>query len=96
MAKKDIKNPLSKKGFITFLGQLIEIHYFKDPQEETSSLESLKNLLFPSDLPDEEYNDLIGFIKNTMDDLIINAKNIDKISEELKEQVKNTNIIFLV
>ena len=88
MSKKNIKNPLSKNAYKTFLGQFIDIHFFNDPKEEATSLESLKNMLFPSDLPDEEFNDLIEFIKIVMEDIIINAKQVSKISEELSEQVK--------
>ena len=94
MSKKEIKNPLSENGYKTFIEQYLQIHFINDRKEEKSSLESLKNLLFPSDFPDESLNDLIEFVKIVVEDLILYVKDKEKINQELDEQVYIINIKF--
>ena len=80
----NIKVPISKSYFNTYLNSFISIHFFKDNQV---SLENLKNLLFPLDYLDHEFNKLNDFIKNVCDDSIINGKDSILLRKDLIKRV---------
>ena len=76
--------PIKKAYFITFLNSLIPIHFFKD---DSITIESLKNLLFPTTVSDEEFNTLVKFIFELFDELIKNNKDKILIEKDLKKNV---------
>lgn len=80
--------PIKKNYYNTFINSLISIHFLN---EQTFSLESLKNLLFPPSLTDDEFNSLVKFILLIFDELIKNSK--DKII--LEKDLRKIVIIFL-
>ena len=75
-----IKVPIQKTYFTTFLNSLVSIHFFNTTE---FTIESLKNLLFPPEHPDKEFNELVTFIKIAFDELIRLNKDKETIEKEL-------------
>ena len=49
MSKTEIKNPLQKPIFKSFINQFIQIHYFQKGGEESREIENCKrNMIWPS------------------------------------------------
>ena len=49
MSKTEIKNPLQKPIFKSFINQFIQIHYFQKGGEESREIENFKrNMIWPS------------------------------------------------
>ena len=86
MSKTEIKNPLSKSMFKVFLTQYIQIHFFKPEKENKESLENLRNLLFPPETTDDDFNNLITFVTKLMDKLIKTEKELEDILGEINEE----------
>jgi hypothetical protein len=86
MSKIEIQNPLNRAMFKVFLTQFIQIKFFKEEKDFKSSLDSLKNLLFPPETTDEVFNNLISFVTKLIDLLIRTEKELDDISTELNEE----------
>jgi hypothetical protein len=82
-----IKIPVNKTYFNTFLNSFVSIHFYND---NSFTLESLKNLLFPPEHPDKEFNDLVNFIKIVFDDSI----KLNKDQETLKNDLGLTVIVI--
>jgi hypothetical protein len=80
-----IKIPFNKTYLNTFLNSFVPIHFYND---NSFTLESLKNLLFPPEHPDKEFNDLLNFVKNVFDDLIKLNMDKENIKKELSFTVK--------
>ena len=68
----------------TFINSLCSIHFLED---QSFSVESLKNLLFPPQHPDKEFNELVEFIKIIFEEFIKNNKNSEEMSYELHQIV---------
>ena len=79
-----IKVPINKTYFTTFLNSFLPIHFFNSTE---FTLESLKNLLFPPQHPDKEFNDLVSFIKIVLDEVIRNSKDGEAIGRDLRMKV---------
>ena len=86
MSKIEIKNPLSKSMFKVFLTQYIQIHFFKPEKDKKESLENLRNLLFPPETTDDDFNNLITFVTKLMDKLIKTEKELEDILGEINEE----------
>ena len=86
MSKIEIQNPLNRAMFKVFLTQFIQIKFFKEEKDFKSSLDNLKNLLFPPETTDEVFNNLISFVTKLIDLLIRTEKELDDISTELNEE----------
>ena len=86
MSKTEIKNPLSKSMFKIFLTQYIQIHFFKPEKDKKESLENLRNLLFPPETTDDDFNNLITFVTKLMDKLIKTEKELEDILGEINEE----------
>ena len=86
MSKTEIKNPLSKSMFKVFLTQYIQIHFFKQEKDKKESLENLRNLLFPPETTDDDFNNLITFVTKLMDKLIKTEKELEDILGEINEE----------
>ena len=86
MSKTEIKNPLSKSMFKVFLTQYIQIHFFKPEKDKKESLENLRNLLFPPETTDDDFNNLITFMTKLMDKLIKTEKELEDILGEINEE----------
>ena len=86
MSKMEIKNPLSKSMFKVFLTQYIQIHFFKPEKDKKESLENLRNLLFPPETTDDDFNNLITFVTKLMDKLIKTEKELEDILGEINEE----------
>ena len=86
MSKIEIKNPFSKSMFKVFLTQYIQIHFFKPEKEKKESLENLRNLLFPPETADDDFNNIISFVTKLMDKLIKTEKELDEIFGEINEE----------
>jgi hypothetical protein len=82
--KISIKLPISKAYFTTFINSFCSIHFLED---NSFSLESLKNLLFPPEHLDKEFNELVEFIKIIFDEYIRNNKSTEEINSELQQNV---------
>ncbi len=80
----NIKVPISKSYLNTYINSFISIHFFKDNQV---SLENLKNLLFPIDYLDSDFNQLNNFIKNVFDDIIVQGKELTVLRKDLIKKV---------
>jgi hypothetical protein len=88
-----INLPINKSYFITFVNSLIPIHFYND---DKFTVESLKNLLFPPEHPDKEFNDLVMFIKVIFDESLKNNKDIDNLRKELNNRVcESSNVLIL-
>ena len=86
MSKIEIQNPLNRAMFKVFLAQFIQIKFFKEEKDFKTSLDNLKNLLFPPETTDEVFNNLINFVTKTIDLLIRTEKDLDEILTELNEE----------
>ena len=86
MSKIEIKNPFSKSMFKVFLTQYIKIHFFKQEQEKKESLENLRNLLFPPETTDDDFNNIISFVTKLMDKVIKTEKELEEIFGEINEE----------
>lgn len=80
----DIKVPINKTYFSTFLNNFVSIYYFND---NSITVESLKNLLFPPEHSDVDFNELVNFIKIIFDDLIIINKDSQRLKDDLQIKV---------
>jgi len=79
-----IKFPISKAYFTTFINSFCTIHFIED---NSLSLESLKNLLFPPEITDKEFNESVEFIRIIFDEFIKNNKSSEEIETELQNIV---------
>ena len=86
MSKIEIKNPFSKSMFKVFLTQYIQIHFFKPEKEKKESLENLRNLLFPPETTDDDFNNIISFVTKLMDKVIKTEKELEEIFGEINEE----------
>ena len=86
MSKIEIKNPLQKPIFKSFVNQYIQIHYFKKGGDENREIENLKTLFFSSEHTDILYSDLVSFVKIVIDTLVLNSLTLEKIKEDLSEE----------
>ena len=86
MSKIEIKNPLQKPIFKSFVNQYIQIHYFKKGGDENREIENLKTLFFPPEHTDQLYSDLVSFVKIVIDKLVLNSLTLEKIKEDLSEE----------
>jgi hypothetical protein len=85
MESINIKVPISKSYMNTFINSFIPIHFYGDTRV---SLENLKNLLFPIDYLDNEFNDLNNFIRIVFDEVIKNNRDINSLKKDLEKKVK--------
>ena len=81
---KQIVIPLNRSYFTTFVNSLLNIYYFED---KTMTVESLKNLLFPADHPDQQFNDLVLFIHKIFQEIVRNGKDGETLRKELSGSV---------
>ena len=72
--------------FKVFLTQYIQIHFFKQEKDKKESLENLRNLLFPPETTDDDFNNLITFVTKLMDKLIKTEKELEDILGEINEE----------
>ena len=84
MEKINIKIPISKAYITTYINSFIPIHFYNDTRV---SLENLKNLLFPIDYSDSDFNELNKFIRIVLDEVIRNNKDINALKKELETKV---------
>ena len=77
--------PINKSYYLTFINSLVPIHFFNDTQ---FTIESLKNLLFPPEHSNSEFNDLISFIKIVFDEIIRNNKETEELRKYLSLNVR--------
>jgi len=85
MEKIIINLPISKPYFTTFIISLVDIRYFN---KDEFTIQSLKNLLFPPEHSDEEFNKLVKFVWLLFDMLIISGKDRDALENEVNLYVK--------
>jgi hypothetical protein len=90
--KINIKIPISKSYFNTFVNSFLNIHFLNDT---SFTLESLKNLLFPPEHNDKEFNQLVDFIKIAFDDLIKHNKSELALKTDLEKFVKYLNLFSM-
>ena len=83
-SRQRISIPVSKPYFSTFLNNFISITYLND---DTTNLESLKNLLFPIEFLDGDYLNLCSIIKRIYDDAIYNNKEKTEVEMAIKSDV---------
>lgn len=88
-----IKIPLNKTYFNTFINSFFPIHFFND---NSFTLESLKNLLFPPEHNDKDFNDLVNFIKIVFNDYIKANKDVESLKNDLSSSVNNIYLIFSI
>ena len=86
MSKTEIQNPLNRTMFKVFLAQYIQIHFFKPEKDKKESLENLKNLLFPPETTEDEFNTLINFVTKLMDKIIRTEKELEEVFGEINEE----------
>ena len=82
--KISIRIPITKAYLTTFINSLCSIHFLED---QSFSVESLKNLLFPPQHPDKDFNELLEFIRIIFNEFIKNNKNTEEMTNELQENV---------
>ncbi len=82
--KISIRIPITKAYLTTFINSFCSIHFLED---QSFSVESLKNLLFPPQHPDKDFNELLEFIRIIFDEFIKNNKNTEEMIDELQENV---------
>ncbi len=82
--KYQIRVPISKAYMNTYINSFIPIHFYDDTRV---SLDNLKNLIFPIDYLDNEFNDLNNFIRNIFDEMIRNNKDINSLKKEIDTKV---------
>jgi len=87
--KTNITLSIKKAYYTTLINSLIPIHFYAD---QSITIDSLKNLLFPPSVSDEEFNTLVKFILSTFDEIIKNNKDKSILEKELKKNVKNLKI----
>ena len=92
--KKIIENPLNYSTFKTFINQYIQIHFFEPSENKKSSLENLKNLLFPAETSEETFNNLIEFVEICLDKIIKTNVDIDVIQNDLLNEFEFDENIF--
>jgi hypothetical protein len=85
-----IKVPINKSYFSTFMNSFIPIYFMNDNRV---TLETLKNLLFPVDYSDNDFNDLVAFVGLLCNEVIKTSKEITTIKSELSQKVR-TNLIL--
>ena len=73
MSKTEIKNPLQKPIFKSFINQFIQIHYFQKGGEESREIENLKTLFFPPEHTEQLYKDLVSFVKTVIDKIVLKS-----------------------
>ena len=78
--------PFKRNYYITFINSLISIHFYND---NSITIESLKNLLFPPSVSDEEFNNLRDTIIFSFDELVKFNKDKTFLENELKKKVIN-------
>ena len=76
--------PFKRNYYITFINSLISIHFYND---NSITIESLKNLLFPPSVSDEEFNNLKDLIILSFDELVKNNRDKTHLENELKRNV---------
>ena len=81
---KQIVIPLNKSYFTTFVNSLLNIYYFED---RTMTIESLKNLLFPAEHPDQQFNELVQFIHKIFEEIVRNGKDGEILRKEMSASV---------
>ena len=86
MSKTEIQNPLNRAMFKVFLTQYIQIHFFKPEKDKKESLENLKNLFFPPETTEEDFNSLITFVTKLMDKIIKTEKELEDVFGEINEE----------
>ena len=86
MSKTEIQNPLNRTMFKVFLAQYIQIHFFKLEKDKKEALENLKNLLFPPETTEDEFNTLINFVTKLMDKIIRTEKELEEVFGEINEE----------
>ena len=86
MSKTEIQNPLNRTMFKVFLAQYIQIHFFKPEKDKKKALENLKNLLFPPETTEDEFNTLINFVTKLMDKIIRTEKELEEVFGEINEE----------
>ena len=86
MSKTEIQNPLNRTMFKVFLAQYIQIHFFKPEKDKKEELENLKNLLFPPETTEDEFNTLINFVTKLMDKIIRTEKELEEVFGEINEE----------
>lgn len=84
--KSNIILPIKKAYYTTLINSLIPIHFYGDL---SISVDSLKNLLFPPTVLDEEFNSLIKFILLTFDEIIKNNKDKTSLEKQFNKNVFN-------
>ena len=92
--KKIIENPLNNSTFKTFINQYIQIHFFEPIENKKSSLENLKNLLFPAETSEETFNNLIEFVEICLDKIIKTNVDIDVIQNDLLNEYEFDENVF--
>jgi hypothetical protein len=80
----EIKVPINKTYFTTFINSLIPIHFYNDNRV---SLDSLKNLLFTIEQTDTDFNNLVRFVTTVADEVVRTNKETNLIKEEFSEKV---------
>jgi hypothetical protein len=75
--------PFSKTYFSTFLNSFIQIHFYND---NSFTQESLRNLLFPPEYSDKDFNNLVDFVKHSMDETIKNNKDLTSLKADLSRR----------
>ncbi len=86
MSKTEIQNPLNRTMFKVFLAQYIQIHFLKPEKDKKEALENLKNLLFPPETTEDEFNTLINFVTKLMDKIIRTEKELEEVFGEINEE----------
>ena len=82
MSEIKINPPINKSYLITFLNNYVQLKFYND---KSISLDSLKNLIFPSDFSELDFKNFIQFI----DKIIILVINKNFSDEDLYNTLKN-------
>lgn len=79
----EINPPITRNYFLTFMSNYIQLKYFND---KTISLESLKNLIFPSDYSEKNFSNFLVFIDKASYFIVNKNLNEDETSNLLKKE----------
>lgn len=82
--KINIELPFKRNYYITFINSLIQIYYYND---NSITIQSLKNLLFPPSVSDEEFNNLKDLITFSFDEILKQNKEKNLLENDLKQKV---------
>jgi hypothetical protein len=85
LEKISINPPIDKNYLMTFMSNYIQLKYFED---KTISLDSLKNLIFPPNYLENDFQNFVDFVNKISFQVINKSLKLDEIESELKNDGK--------